>query len=210
MQLTTKQAAACFGVLFLGACAARPAVAQTGEASDRSVSRQSSAVGFTIYAKKIFTVKQEGRFKDFSGNVEYSPSDPGSTRVDLTVYTGSVDTKDAERDGLLRSSDFFDVERFPTMHFTSTAASVQPDGRLLITGDLTIRGIKKRLDVPVRIRPANSGSAAAAPTFETTFEIDRTEFGLNGTPKFAGFNISIAKNVQIHLAIAVATVVPRF
>jgi polyisoprenoid-binding protein YceI len=122
----------------------------------------------------------------------------------LTVYTSSIDTKDTEHDAMLRASDFFDVQRFPTMRFVSTSAVVGPDGRLLVTGDLTIRDITKRVAVPVDVTPAGPGGDAN-PRLDTTFEIDRTEFGLNGLPKWGGLSVSVAKNVKIHLAIATTT-----
>lgn len=196
-------------VLCLGTLGARPALAQTP--GQLPVNLASSAVGFTVYAKKLFTMKQEGRFTNFEGDVRYDPNDPVATRMDLTVYTASVDMKNPERDALLRSSDFFDVDRFPTMHFSSAGAVEQAGGGLLMTGDLTIRGITRRMSVPVRVLPAAANAnAAVAPQLETTFEIDRTEFGLTGSPRVGGFNVSIAKNVKIHIAIGVMTLAPRF
>jgi polyisoprenoid-binding protein YceI len=95
------------------------------------------------------------------------------------------------------------------MHFTSSGGDPRPDGTLTVTGDLTIRGITKRMAIPLKISgtgaPSGFGSGA---TFETQFEIDRTEFGLTGTPKWGGFNVSIGKKVQIHIAIA-AVASPR-
>jgi hypothetical protein len=81
------------------------------------------------------------------------------------------------------------------------AFDVRPDGTLALTGDLTIRDVTKRIAIPVKVRPGYQEGGAAAPTFETTFEIDRTDFGLNGSPKWSGMNVSIAKNVEIHIAI---------
>lgn len=87
-----------------------PAAAQLESTAGERLTHASSTVGFTIYAWALFKVKQEGRFKDFAGDVSYDPAHPADTRVDLTVYTASVDTRNAEKDDLLRSSDFFDVE----------------------------------------------------------------------------------------------------
>lgn len=202
----THTAAATGAMMWLAVLAASPAAAQTLETP---VSHQSSTVGFTVFAKALFTFKEEGLFKKFDGQVAYDPADPTATRMALTVYTASIDTRNTEHDDMLRSPDFFDVDQYPTMRFVSTGVTVQRDGGLLVSGDLTIRGISKRVDVPVRIQPQTSGKAAG-PRFDTTFEIDRTEFGLNGSPKFAGFNVSIAKNVKIHLAIALAMTPPRF
>lgn len=187
-------AAALFSILIT----ALPATAQTADAY--AVNPQASLVGFTVYAQMLFKMGQEGRFKEFTGQVSYDPSHPANTKVDLTVYTATVDMKNAEHEALLRSGDFFDVDRFPTMRFVSADTSVRPDGSMAVTGDLTIRDVTKRVAIPVKINEANRSGEQGA-VFETTFQIDRTEFGLNGTPKL-GMNVSIAKNVRIHIAIA--------
>jgi polyisoprenoid-binding protein YceI len=185
------------------ACA-RIASAET-ETETLPVNRMSSAVMFTVYAKALFTFKEQGRFRNFDGEVVYDPARPDATRVDVTVYTASVDTSNHEHDQMLRSDDFFDIDQYPTMHFVSTGASVRPDGGLSVSGDLTIRGVTRHLDeVPVRIQQLKAGNADAGARFETSFDIDRTEFGLNGSPKFSGFKVSIAKKVNIHLVIAAA------
>jgi polyisoprenoid-binding protein YceI len=114
-----------------------------------------------------------------------------------------VDVHDSEQNALLRSDKFFDVDRYPTMHFASVDATLQRDGTLALSGDLTIRGITKRILTPVRLH------AAGAKSFlETTFQIDRTDFGINGIPGFGGPVVSIAKKVQIHIAIATG-IAPR-
>jgi polyisoprenoid-binding protein YceI len=119
------------------------------------------------------------------------------------VYTASVDIHDADNNQLLKSSEFFDVDRFPTMHFTNSTTEVRPDGTLEMTGDMTIRGITKKMTIPVRLRPEAKAAQGGA-VFETTFPIDRTAFGLNGDPAWGGLSLKIARSVQIHMAIATA------
>lgn len=174
--------------------------AQTPPSGISTINTAASVVGFTISGSMIFKVTQDGHFSDFTGTVEYDPVQPANTHMALTVYTASVDTRDAEHDELLRSRDFFDVEHFPTMQFVSASTIAKPDGRFAITGDLTIRGVTKRMTIPVRFRPGARDLSSSV--FESTFEIDRTEFGLNGIPKWGGLKVSISKRVQIHLAIA--------
>jgi polyisoprenoid-binding protein YceI len=72
---------------------------------------------------------------------------------------------------------------------------------MMVDGDLTIRGITKRIAIPVALQTTQDGASTAA-RLDTTFDIDRTEFGLNGVPKMKGFNVSIAKRVRIHVSIA--------
>jgi len=186
---------------------ASQARAQTS--SVHTLNHGASVVGFTISGSMIFKVSHDGRFNDFTGEVYYDPAHPGSTHVALTVYTGSVDTRDAKNDQLLRSREFFDVEHFPTMQFVSASASSMADGTLAVTGDMTIRGVTKRITIPVKFRPDQQAGVASSGVFESTFQIDRTEFGLNGIPKWNGFRVSISKNVQIHVAIATTIAPPR-
>lgn len=175
-----------------------PATARAQARTDKDlVVAASSAVDFTVYVKAIFTLKQRGQFKQFDGQIAYDPSDPSATHLNLTVYTASVDTNDTGHDEMLRSPDFFDVTEYPTMHFLSTSVAAASNGTLIVAGDLTIRGVTRHVEVPVAVhRPGGQGAQ-----FETTFDIDRTEFGLNGSPHAGGLHLSVAKNVTIHLAI---------
>lgn len=156
-----------------------------------------SLVGFTVFGRALFPIKREGRFTEFAGQLSYDPARPGDTHVDITVFTSSVDVRDAKQNALLRSQDFFDVDHYPTMHFASVDAIPHQDGTLTLAGDLTIRGITKRIVTPIQLHAAGAKSV-----LETTFQIDRTDFGIDGIPGFGGAMVSIAKKVQIHIAIA--------
>jgi polyisoprenoid-binding protein YceI len=184
----------------LAALLAAPSAAMAQPLDDYALNPQASVIGFTVYARMLFTIEKHGRFRNFSGELSFDPEHPADTRVDLTVYTASVDMHDTDHETMLRSGDFFDVERFPTMHFVSAATERRADGSFAVTGDLTIRDVTKRIAIPVQIKRAATAGAAAV--FETAFDIDRTEFGLNGSPTWGGMNVSIARNVQIRIAVA--------
>ncbi len=170
-----------------------------GQTDDYSLDRDAGRVGFTIYARVIFNVPKEGRFTRFAGNLSFDPSSPDTTHVDLTVFTNSVTMNNPEHDALLRSDDFFDVDHFP-MHFVSEGVTRRSDGTFAVTGDLTIRDVTDA-------SPCRSGSRrplrpARGALFQTTFEVDRTEYGLNGTARSTGISVPISKTVQIKIAIA--------
>lgn len=181
------------------------AAAQAPPTGIYTLDRAASAVGFTISASMIVKIKRNGVFQDFTGKLSYNPAHPAETQLDLTVYTASVDTNDSEQDHLLTSSDFFDVEHFPTMRFVSTAVAAKADGTFSITGDMTIRGITKQLIIPVKLRRSSQDVDHSSPVFESTFQIDRTEFGLNGLPKWNGLKVSISRNVEVRIAMATTT-----
>lgn len=186
----------------------RPAAAAEVEtpASVYTVNEGASSIGFTISGSKmLFKFKRDGQFKDFRGQLSYDPANPCDARVNLTVYTGSVDMHDPDNNQLLKSPGFFDVDRFPTMHFTNSSTVVRPDGTLEMTGDMTIRGVTKKMTIPVKLKQG-SRTAQGGAVFETTFPIDRTDFGLLGDSSLGGVSLKIAKSVQIHMAIATAII----
>ena len=186
------------------------AAAQQDSTTDvYTLNRAESAVGFTISASMIFKVKRDGAFKDFTGNLQYDPAHPANTQMDLTVYTGSVDMHNAEHDELLKSGAFFDVEHFPTMHFVSTGTAARADGTFLMTGDMTIRGVTRHMTIPIKMRPNAGPGSLSSPRFESDFQIDRAEFGLNGSAKAGGLKVSISKKVDIHIAIATSSSAPQ-
>jgi polyisoprenoid-binding protein YceI len=188
-----------------------PLVARAQSSSDGvyMLDRAASTVGFTLYGSAIFKIKKDGYFKDFTGLVSYDPARPADTRVDLTVNAASIDTQNSAHDELLRSGEFFDVAHYPTIHFASESANMRPDGTLSVTGDMTIRGITRRMTIPVTLRPTTRPGTTPGAAFESTFQIDRTEFGLNGSASQYGFHVSISKKVQIHIAIATRPGIPR-
>jgi polyisoprenoid-binding protein YceI len=183
--------------------------AQTPSAGVYMLDRAASMVSFTLYGSAIFKIKKDGYFKDFTGLVSFDPERPADTRVDLTVNAASIDTKNSAHDDLLRSGEFFDVAHYPTIHFASESANMRPDGTLSVTGDMTIRGITRRMTIPVTLRPTTLPGTTPGAAFESTFQIDRTQFGLNGSASQYGFHVSISKKVQIHIAIATRPGTPR-
>ena len=185
-------AAALFALVATGTRAAPP--------SDYVVSPELSAVTFTVY--KWMVLKEEGRFKDLSGRVHYDPARPQESAVEITIQTASVDTNSSGRDSVLRSDDFFDVQRYPTMRFVSRRVEPRSDKTLAVHGDLTIHGITKPVDVIVSVNGVSDvehvGRLAG---FETTFHINRTAFGVNGS-RWSGGKLLISPDVEIHVALA--------
>jgi polyisoprenoid-binding protein YceI len=163
------------------------------------VSRTYTNVQFTIY--KWAVLKQEGTFKDSSGQLVLDPDDPTHSHIQLAVAVASIDTRNGGRDRVLRSEDFFDADRYPTMTFVSTGVTRVGKNTFQVAGDLTIHGVTKHLTVPVRF--FGIGSTPGAGTFagfEADFTVDRTDFGVNGT-RWSGGKIALSKEVQVHLTV---------
>jgi polyisoprenoid-binding protein YceI len=135
-----------------------------------------SGVGFTI---RHFVSNVPGRFKDFDGLVKYDKQNPAASSVSFTAQAASIDTDNDDRDKHLRSPDFFDVEKFPTLTFTSTTVKAVDADTLEVTGDLTIKGVTKKVTVPVEVLGTVKGPRGEKAGFETAFKIDRKEYGIN-------------------------------
>jgi polyisoprenoid-binding protein YceI len=180
----------------LAACQSRPT---DGQSLSLTVTPVFSNVGFSIM--EFGVMKQDGSFRDFSGDIFYDPAHPERSHVSIVVHVDSIDARSQHREAALRSDDFFDTQRFPTMTFTSTSVAALPDKTLQVTGDITIRGVTKRITIPVRylgfMRVSDRSSYAG---FESTFTLDRTEFGVNGS-RWQGGRLLLGKEVTINLQI---------
>jgi polyisoprenoid-binding protein YceI len=178
----------------------RPATkASSSDAKVYAMSKTYSTLSFT--ATKWMVFKEEGIFQDFNGTLVYSPQDPGKCKIDVTVQAASLDTRVANRDKVLRSDDFFDVEKFPTLSLRSSRVTSEGKETYDVEGDLTIHGVTKHITVPakvigVRVMPGIGDFAG----FETAFNIDRRDFGVLGS-RWSGNKLSIDPIVLIHLII---------
>jgi polyisoprenoid-binding protein YceI len=175
-----------------------PAASQS-EAKVYVVSKSYTTLSFT--ATKWMVFKEEGLFQDFSGTLTYSSQDPTKCKIEVTVQAASLDTRAPGRDKVLRSDDFFDVEKYPTLSFRSTKVTSTGKDSYDVEGDLTIHGVTKRIAVPVkvigvRVMPGIGDFAG----FETTFNIDRRDFGVLGS-HWSGNTMAIDPTVALHLII---------
>jgi polyisoprenoid-binding protein YceI len=156
-----------------------------------------SAAQFAVRHNGISTVR--GAFAKLNGTVQYDPSDVTKTAIEVTIDATSVDTRVEPRDKDLRSPNFFDVEKFPTITFKSRRVEAAGKGRLKITGDLGIHGVTKEvvLDVdgpngPNKDPRGNQHMGASATT-----QISRKDFGVNGAPGAVGDDIQITIDVEM-------------
>src|SRR5216683_6270906 len=98
---------------------------------------------FKVKHMMISNVK--GQFAKVTGTLTRDESDLTNSRVETSIEASSIETRDAQRDAHLKSADFLDVEKFPTLSFKSTRISQVRDGELALAGDLTIRGVTRKV-----------------------------------------------------------------
>ena len=134
-----------------------------------------SSVGFTI---RHFVSNVSGRFTGFEGTIQYDKQSPAASTVSFTVQAASIDTANKDRDNHLKSPDFFDAEKFPTLTFTSTAVKAKDANNLDVTGDLTIHGVTKRVTIPVTVLGSMKTPNGEKGGFETAFTINRKDYGI--------------------------------
>jgi len=191
------------------ACAL-PALAQApAQPTTFRVRNGDTAVQFTITKWSVF--REEGRFQDFNGTILYDPKNPTASRVEFEIRVASIDTKIGTRDRTLLSEDFFHADRYPTMSFRSTHVAPQGKDTFQVTGALTIRGTTKTITVPVRLlgfsHYADADERVNIAGFETSFTLDRTAFGVNGT-RWSGGQLILGNEVNITLLVSVENRVP--
>lgn len=120
-----------------------------------------------------------GQFRAFSGSVEYDPTAPTSLTARATVQVASIDTGNPKRDEHLKSPDFFDAANHPTLEFRSTKAEAAGEGKIRLTGDLTMRGVTKpiTLDMTVLgVAPGFGGATLLGLEGKTT--VSRKDFNI--------------------------------
>jgi polyisoprenoid-binding protein YceI len=145
----------------------------------------------------------KGSFAGLSGILSEHASDASLSAVEATVDVATVSTGDAQRDGHLKSADFFDVENFPTMIFKSTKVEPKGGGDYTVTGDLTLHGVTKEvvLDVegPTAAIKDPWGNQRAAAT--ATAKINRQDFGVKWNKTLDNGGMMLGDDVAITIDI---------
>lgn len=156
---------------------------------------------FSVKYMVISTVK--ARFTKVDGTLDLDEANPLRSSVRATIDVTTLNTGDAQRDAHLRSPDFFDVERFPTIAFQSTNVERVDDENWKVTGDLTIRDVTRPVTLAVeyegQIKDAY-GKQRGAFTAATAF--DRKDFGLNWNRALEAGGFIVSNNVKVTLHIA--------
>ena len=137
-----------------------------------------STVGFTVRHMTISSVR--GQFDKFTGTITSKGSDPASVSIDVTIDTASIDTRSSDRDADLKSANFLDVAKYPTMTFKSKKIEAAGTGKWKVVGDLTLHSVTREVTLavegptaPIKDPWGNTRAGASATT-----KISRKNFGL--------------------------------
>lgn len=155
-----------------------------------------SEINFTV--RHMMISKVRGHFESFAGVVNFDEENPTNTTVDVTVDLNSINTKDAQRDGHLRSADFFDVENYPTMTFVSKRVEKTGENEGRLIGDLTIRGMTKEVVFDVAYAgQALSPWGTTSAGFAASGKINRKDWGLTWNQALETGGVLVGEDVQI-------------
>lgn len=155
-------------------------------------------VNFTVSHMVIAEVT--GTFKEFEGTVSASKEDFSDAQISVTIKTASINTEVNDRDNHLRSADFFDAANHPVITFVSTKTERAGNGKIAITGDLTMRGVTKSvvLDAKFKGQAVNPwGQLVAA--FKATAIIKRKEWGLNWNAALEAGGFLVGEEIELSL-----------
>lgn len=160
-----------------------------------------STIGFVARHAMVTNVK--GKFLDFSGSLHLDGSDPSASTASLDIKMDSIDTGSADRDGHLKSADFFKIEEFPTMTFRSTEAEALGGDDYRITGDLEILGTTRSITIDLEFNGAAKdpfGNERVG--FEGKAEILRSEWGLTWNAALETGGVLVSDKIKLNFDIS--------
>jgi polyisoprenoid-binding protein YceI len=164
-------------------------------AGEYAIDPAHTSVEFVVRHMMISNVR--GRFRDVSGTITVDEM-PERSHVEVVLNAASVDTGIGERDRHLRSPDFFDAERYPTIRFRSTKVEPDPDGAWAVTGDLTVLDVTRPIILQVTFEGANaSATDGERIAFTAAAEVNRDDWGLTWNQAFEAGHVLIGKQARI-------------
>lgn len=160
-----------------------------------------SVAEFKVKHMMISNVK--GQFAKVAGSLTLNESNLANSRVEVSIDASSIETRDAQRDAHLKSPDFFDVAKFPTLSFKSTSVRVVRDGELAVEGDLTIRDVTRKVvfDVEGPTPPAKDPWGNTRVAVSASTKINRKDFGLTWNAALETGGILVGDEVTINLEV---------
>jgi len=180
----------------LAAVLSWPALAGT---TTYKIDPRHSSANFAVTHLMISTVR--GEFHSVNGTVVVDDSDITKSSVDVTIDASTVDTREPDRDKDLKSPNFFDVAKYPTLTFKSTKVENAGNGKLKVTGDLTLHGVTKSvvLDVTAPKLPIKDPWGLQRTAASGTAKINRQDFGMNYSKTLDNGGLVVSNDVDITL-----------
>ncbi|MER6528793.1 YceI family protein [Streptomyces sp. NPDC001508] len=168
---------------------------------DYTIDPAHTTIGFVARHAMVTNVK--GSFTELSGTLHLDGTDPAKSTASLDVTMDSIETGNADRDGHLKSSDFFKTDEFPTMTFRSTKAESLGGDDYRITGDLSILGVTKPLSIDLQFNgSAKDPFGNERVGFEGRTEILRSEWGLTWNAALETGGVLVSDKIKLNFDIS--------
>lgn len=173
----------------------------TNLTGDYTIDPTHSRIGFV--ARHAMVTKVRGSFNEFVGSGHFDAENPAASNLSLTIEASSIDTRNADRDGHLRSNDFFDMETYPQITFVSTAVEAVDAENFQVTGDLTIKGVTKSVTVDFEF----TGSATDPfgnhrVGFEGSTTVNRKDWGVNWNAALEAGGVLVSEKVTLEFEVS--------
>ncbi|MEU7384798.1 MULTISPECIES: YceI family protein [unclassified Streptomyces] len=167
-----------------------------------------SRIGFV--ARHAMVTKVRGTFNQFDGQLTLDAQEPTKSTAAVTIDVASVDTRNDYRDGHLRTNEFFDVENHPQITFRSTSVERTGESTFRMTGDLTIKGVSRQVDIDwefAGLAKDPMGNVRAG--FEGTAQINRSDFGINFNAALETGGVMVSEKIGLDFDISAVKTVPE-
>jgi polyisoprenoid-binding protein YceI len=154
-------------------------------------------------ARHAMVTKVRGSFNEFAGTAQIDGADPSKSTVSVTMQADSVDTRNADRDGHLRSSDFLELEKYPEITFTSTEITATGEDTFDVTGDLTIKDVTRPITIPLTFEGAAQDPFGHQRIgFEGSTTISRKDFGITWNAALETGGVLVGDKVVLEFEIS--------
>jgi len=155
-------------------------------------------------ARHMMITNVRGGFSGVQGTVVYDPGNPTASSVEVVIDANKINTLEAARDAHLKSADFLDVERYPTITFKSGSITPDGDGELSLKGDLTIHGVTKQAVLKVEVPSAETKDPLGNTRIgaSATTRIKRSDFGLTWNAALETGGFLVGDNLKIELEVS--------
>lgn len=151
-------------------------------------------------ARHMMISKVRGQFEAFSGSVNFDENKPENTTVDIEIDINSINTKEGERDGHLKSPDFFDAANHPVATFKSTKVVKEDEDEGKLYGELTVRGVTKEVILDVEFAGvAKSPWGTTSAGFSATTTLNRKDFGLNWNQALETGGVLVGEKIKLEI-----------
>ena len=143
-------------------------------------------IGFV--ARHAMVTKVRGAFNEFEGTATLDGANPANSSAQVTISTASIDTRNAQRDGHLRSNDFLAMDEYPQITFVSTGARLVDDSTFELSGDLTIKGVTNPITIPF--------------SFEGAVTINRKDYGITWNAALETGGVLVSDKVTLEFEVS--------